>query len=309
MAHILNIPVQVHFQPWNTSWSVVTAQILGWKSEFREPEPLTLTNSSLSHLTSGQVRLLVSFNRPYSKLEGLSGGSEPMRTSKDFITDVQLPVLPKSLASRFGPPGPDAVMPKKVKNQTYQILLADSPCVQNKQAVDATRLSNEFFALKKDNLEELLQFIRKWGRWDAAHLFYPLKDDGQFRQPGSPNFEFVWPGLVWEYRDACRDAIRKKPSAWLGSPQATINTYQQSEPPYFLVKPCDCRQVIEVSITGAMLDKVEFGVCARSDCRRIFKKKSNHRRAYCSQYCAHLVSVRKGRRATARLTGKSKKAR
>jgi hypothetical protein len=45
-----------------------------------------------------------------------------------------------------------------------------------------------------------------------------------------------------------------------------------------------------------LLREVEFRKCKRPDCNEIFEVTSRHQRDYHTQYCAHLESVRRGRR-------------
>jgi hypothetical protein len=47
-----------------------------------------------------------------------------------------------------------------------------------------------------------------------------------------------------------------------------------------------------------------FRTCARKDCRLPFEITSKHKRRFCSQYCAHLTSLRK-RRQTMRKRAKN----
>jgi hypothetical protein len=43
------------------------------------------------------------------------------------------------------------------------------------------------------------------------------------------------------------------------------------------------------------LHGTKFGFCKRDDCRNPYKIESKHIRKYCSQYCAHLESLRRMR--------------
>jgi hypothetical protein len=60
----------------------------------------------------------------------------------------------------------------------------------------------------------------------------------------------------------------------------------------------DTLTAILATIYLDQLRGAKFGFCARSDCRKGYEVESKHKRKYCSQYCAHLESVRRLRRRT-----------
>lgn len=45
------------------------------------------------------------------------------------------------------------------------------------------------------------------------------------------------------------------------------------------------------------LNGVRYGMCARKDCGKLYRMTTKRRRIFCSQYCGHLVSLRKKRSA------------
>jgi hypothetical protein len=56
------------------------------------------------------------------------------------------------------------------------------------------------------------------------------------------------------------------------------------------------RNVVSAILTTIEIDHLrggKFGACHRSDCPKFFEITSRHKRKYCSQACAHLVSVRR----------------
>ena len=69
----------------------------------------------------------------------------------------------------------------------------------------------------------------------------------------------------------------------------------------------------EISVSGAfptMLATVQFKLaqgatfkaCARKDCRLPFEVSSRHKRRFCTQYCAHITSLRKRRKLQRTIT-------
>jgi hypothetical protein len=150
---------------------------------------------------------------------------------------------------------------------------------------DAWKMRGEFFDLQEE-IYELRGFLNRWGLWNWEHGYNTgiLLD----KYP----FAIVLMHLLWEQREKYRKALAGKPRAWLGKAShlsfSTIN-----EPPYFLVGRSYCQDAIEATITIDHLSNVEFGICKRDDCRRLYERTTQQKRLYCSPECAHLANVRK----------------
>jgi len=69
----------------------------------------------------------------------------------------------------------------------------------------------------------------------------------------------------------------------------------QSTFPHFVHVANDCFSCMIASITIDFLRKIPFRICKRSDCGTPFAA-DRRGKQYCSQYCAHLVSLRKARK-------------
>jgi hypothetical protein len=56
---------------------------------------------------------------------------------------------------------------------------------------------------------------------------------------------------------------------------------------------------LDAILLSVHLDRIQgarFKICARLDCQKIFKVKTDHQRRYCTMYCAHIESVRRNRK-------------
>ena len=62
-----------------------------------------------------------------------------------------------------------------------------------------------------------------------------------------------------------------------------------------VIETTDALSAIVTTIELDHLRGAKFGACARTDCPQFFEITSNHKRKYCSQYCAHFASVRRTR--------------
>jgi hypothetical protein len=74
-----------------------------------------------------------------------------------------------------------------------------------------------------------------------------------------------------------------------------------------LLQASDVVSAIFATIEIDHLRGAKFGVCARTDCPKFFEITSRHSRKYCSQYCAHLESVRRTRGRQRKKRAKSRK--
>ena len=74
---------------------------------------------------------------------------------------------------------------------------------------------------------------------------------------------------------------------------AFLNLTRNDVPPYFFIETSHCEEGIEATITIDKLSNVNFGICKRGDCRKLFEFTTKQRRLYCTPHCAHLANVRK----------------
>ncbi len=64
--------------------------------------------------------------------------------------------------------------------------------------------------------------------------------------------------------------------------------------------------VILATIQFKLVQGARFRVCARKDCRLPFEITSRHKRRFCTQYCAHITSLRQRRKVGGKLKSERK---
>lgn len=287
MAQIINIPLAFEFRPQKATWSVRTVEIKGWAKELRKP--------SLIRYLGPADDVVVEITEPGS-LTGLYGplgmGRAPAPRVAMHWKDISADI--RGAATR-------AKKMDEIQGRYFQILLCDSPLGGAKGPGDAWSMRKEFLSLKKETLA-LCGFLKKWGVWDE-------------RKPGSLNvapgdaasiLNLVVPEAIWELQSAYRAALVSPPGEWLSKGVDPFKgAYATPMYPHFILQHYQCKKAIEATITIDLLRKVKFRKCKRHDCSEVFEIESRHRRMYCGQPCAHLESVRKQRRAAAKLKKKS----
>jgi hypothetical protein len=141
---------------------------------------------------------------------------------------------------------------------------------------DAWQLRDEFLSLQ-GNAEKTLAFLNNWGRW------LPLR-------------RYVGLAEIADLQKDVRAALTESPDEWfVGVAFPTMVNSRSPEFPYFTMLTDACQVAIRMATTIDLLQRIEFKTCARPDCAKPFPVRSKRKRDYCSQYCAHLESVRRGR--------------
>jgi len=144
---------------------------------------------------------------------------------------------------------------------------------------DAWQLRDEFLRVAPE-VRTLLAFLNRWGHWD---------DD-----------RYAKVREIVAFQKKIRRALVSRPSKWLadefgGSSDIEFGFERKSTYPYFSMDTIECKDAIARTVTVDLLRRERFDVCARTDCSQPFRITSKHSRKYCSQYCGHLESVRRGR--------------
>lgn len=148
---------------------------------------------------------------------------------------------------------------------------------------DAWEAREEFFRLQRGDTKKLLTFFNKWGQWVSDST-----DEGVAAEE------------VWQICDRFRRAVRGPLTEWLtdqsvnASPLALF--MPRAEYPHFFFATTSCALALHTTITLDLLRGIKFRPCAREDCPVVFSVDSDHKRKFCTQYCGHLVSLRKQRR-------------
>jgi hypothetical protein len=161
----------------------------------------------------------------------------------------------------------------------------------HRAAMDPWKLRERFLNLKHSD-DQLLRFLNDIGTWDNSL--------GPFR-----------PENIWSWQNAIKHMLLQPNRKWQGIVAQYLNPYVgfQGVAAYL-----DCEftlsdeafwlQLIPLGCLGALIgtvlldrsERARFRVCARDDCRQLYRLQSRHKRKYCSYDCAHIESVRSDRK-------------
>ena len=185
---------------------------------------------------------------------------------------------------------------------------------------DALALRNSFMELKTD--QEFLAFLnevgsftslvkaeRKYG-WTLNELIgcQEMFTELARRSPNTWN-EYAQ-GLISPMSRVPRGIVgalelgssHKIEFRWKGAPHGAWHGGKSLA----VIEATDAVAAILTTIEVDHLRGAKFGACARPDCPKFFEITSHHKRKYCSQYCAHLESLRRMRKRQRRETSKSR---
>lgn len=293
MAQIVNIPLAFKFFPRKAKWRLRAVEIVGWAKDVRKrslipyfgsPDCVTveiLEPASLGGLTG--LYSMLHIERQYGSLKNpavLNWSDIPaeLKVAATMVKDMNA-----------------------IQGSAFNVLGGEPSEGEYGRAGDAWAMRREFLALQQD-IWPLLEFLRKWGVWDERALGIPNSKSGK----GASLENVVFPERIWELQDAYREALLRPPDEWLTKGVDPLKgAYATPMYPHFVLEHSQCKLAIEATITIDLLRKVKFRKCKRPDCSEVFALESRHKKIYCSQPCAHLESVRKQRRAAAKLRKKS----
>lgn len=261
MAHEIQIPMSFEFRTTKVQWEEARANVIGWWNQQGESnEPVQLTAGIAS--TSGKKKTI---GLPLSKLPEKER-KECVATLGKRHSDEAVKEICSGLELRYF-----------VHNrETY---FKDSELRKHSHAANAWQLRDDFLSLKGDS-EATLAILNKWGRWIPWRNYADMAE-------------------ITALQRAVRDALTSPAEIWFRSLYASppkVNS-RSSEFPYFVILTDACEAAIRMTTTMDLLRQLKFKTCARHDCNRVFPVTSKHERGYCTQYCAHLESVRRGRKS------------
>lgn len=159
---------------------------------------------------------------------------------------------------------------------------------------DAWEMRSEFLKLKPTPAE-ILDFLNSWGPWRSSDLL-------------SQNyFRFARLSEIVSSHKQWIRALSSPPERWYPLAGWSHSMSAKAGFPPFWVSTEGCKTAIDTTITIDFLNGVRFAVCERPDCNgtKYFAITSGHSRKYCSQYCGHIESVRRGRQAKRQNSKKS----
>ena len=158
-------------------------------------------------------------------------------------------------------------------------------------AIAPWKLRERFLNLKHSD-DELLRFLNDTGRWDQSL--------GPFR-----------PENIWRWQDAIKHMLLHPHRQWQDIVAQYLNPYvgfqgvnayldvhfTPSDEAFWLqLAPFGCLGALMGTVLLDRSERARFRVCARGDCRQLYRLQSRHRRKYCGYDCAHLQSVREARK-------------
>ena len=158
--------------------------------------------------------------------------------------------------------------------------------------VDPWQVREEFLALRR-NEEALLKFLHKYGRWDREP---PREMDAYWEVQDTLQELLLWPPAV------------RKLALQLGliTRKFLCTLVWEKGTPLWVV---ECESIMDALAASVQIDLVrraKYRKCTRQDCQVVFSVTSRHKRKFCTQYCGHLVSLRRSRRKQHRIKKKRK---
>jgi hypothetical protein len=153
----------------------------------------------------------------------------------------------------------------------------DAEFKKRTKPADAWHLRDEFLRMKPD-VKRIGSFLNKWGRWKESR-------------------DFIFEKELFDLQGAVRVALSASPDKWWTSHYAYPLIKHSGSSGFLGILTDSCEAAIRMTTTFDLLRKLQFKTCARGDCAIPFSITSNHTRHYCSQYCAHLESVRRTRKS------------
>ena len=241
----------------------------------------------------------------YGPWELQAGISAPSEFAGLGRTDDLYHVLPDelSLAVREQLGKPEQPLSSAVKGLDLDVLLCMYPdgCdlehPPKARVIDPWQLRHDFLHLKPSS-DDLLKFLNYYGKWSG--ITCPRLVNWAFYDPRTRegNADALIPGLAFEReiraeQTAIRDALKGNPGDWLGKSRLSFGS--QSKFPHYVHTDGTSLDAIRTSISIDFLRRVPFRICKRPDCGEPFAADRKGKQ-YCSQYCAHLVSVRRTRK-------------
>jgi hypothetical protein len=160
--------------------------------------------------------------------------------------------------------------------------------------IDPWRARDEFLRLPHDT-KALRDFLAQNGTWSEDPDNWPYTDRDH---PIIVDRELavVFPRLVWDEQRAIRQALGGSAKSWF-STASRLREFELSlrpEFPHFIHVDQYCQDAIRNSITFDFLRGIKFGIRKRWDCAMPFEV-AHKGKMYRSQYCGHLVPLRKKR--------------
>lgn len=176
--------------------------------------------------------------------------------------------------------------------------------------LDGWNCRNEFLRLRQGDMDAARTFLEQVGMWDfdpGSELpYWPIRrliveperlwnfhcDIGTALQPEHQKSFIRQVGPEFPTPRSLLDLIGKPHPSNLFPVRFELTNVAAG-----VVTLTNACQMIRATVLADIARGIKFRVCEREDCGRTFPLESEHERKYCSQYCGHLESVRRQRRA------------
>jgi hypothetical protein len=190
---------------------------------------------------------------------------------------------------------------------------------------EAWQVREEFLSLKTD--EQFLDFLNRVGRFVSIKVYgWSVTGEGKWDADDFKSWQQMF-----------RECLRRSPASWdqivedvfgpktvrlvrrtlFVSRRFTVlfrwkDAQQREWRSSQHIAVLEARDVVTAILATIYVDHLhgtKFGFCHRHDCRMPYKIESKHNRKYCSQYCAHLESLRRMRERQREARGNKRLAR
>lgn len=257
MAHIFQIPVSFEFRTVKIQWQEACAKVIGWRNGDLEGKK---PGPLIAELARGLGKSRIAI--PLSKIPEAER-KHCLATLGKRHPDEMVKEICSALELKYFVHNRKSYFGGEVRKYSLPN--------------DAWQMRDDFLRMK-DDPKKIGRFLNTWGRW------VPLRN-------------FVGLSEISELQESVRAGL-EAPEKWfatVGFP--TMSNSGSTKFPYFTMLTDACQVAVRMTVTIDLLRQIEFKKCARWDCPVLFPVKSQRKKTYCHQYCAHLESMRRGRMA------------
>jgi|SRR5215831_2238869 len=257
MAHIIKIPFLFEFRLSRRAWAPARARITGW---WKRDDGNVDSDNLVAEIEGNPAKKeLIQF-----PLHGLP--RRELFACTDIPPDENCDHEIELICSGF--------QPQLLLTETSRYLV-DSE-FKKLPPGDAWQMRDDFLRVES-SVASAITFLEEWGRW-SPRRWVALKE-------------------ILSMQAAVRKAM-SSPAKWFTTPFSALGPWRKRpEYPFFVLSTAECSAAISMTVTIDLLLRTPFKCCARWDCGHPFPIRSKHKRKYCSQYCGHLESVRRSRKA------------
>lgn len=171
----------------------------------------------------------------------------------------------------------------------------------SRKITDGWDLTRRFLALNPEDENAILEFLNKYGDFKSAiaSSWYWATKEAPPRDRGT--VERITKDDIARLQDYLRQMLRSGDATLAAPWEAVGRSYSigfrktktggQAEVSVFGTCP-----MMLATVQFKLMQGAKFKTCFRKDCRLPFEVTSRHKRRFCSQYCAHITSLRSRRK-------------